>query len=355
MKILFIPNWNVKRLSADDPTVQPPDKVVDGEPYWFFRYFPPGTRVDVLDRGGKSWLRNLEERIKFYIKQPVKAFLRRNDYDLVISHGAQSGLVYELLASFARRKPAHIMIDVGGLNGARINRTETPLIRWALRQGPHVVVHSSRQLGLYSHYPALQPKARFIPFGADQHFFQPEAVPVQRTIVSFGHRKRDYDTLLRAFESIADHRGYNLFIVGDTGMQPTAALRDVSMMPRVTIDELQRYLARCSFVALPLPEYQYSYGQMSLLQSMLMGKTVVATSTTSTADYIDGAPGVIPVGVGDAEQLAGAISRAMDLGDEERARLGNLNRQHVINNFPEERMGTELASLAREAIDEKQP
>ena len=32
MKILFIPNWNVKRLDKDDASLQAPDKYVDGQP-----------------------------------------------------------------------------------------------------------------------------------------------------------------------------------------------------------------------------------------------------------------------------------------------------------------------------------
>ena len=49
MKILFIPNWRVNRLSTDVPTIQAPDKQVQGEPYWFFKYFPEGTQVDIID------------------------------------------------------------------------------------------------------------------------------------------------------------------------------------------------------------------------------------------------------------------------------------------------------------------
>lgn len=168
MKILFIPNWRVNRLSTDVPTIQAPDKQVQGEPYWFFKYFPEGTQVDIIDIGKENQFRKIEHKIKFYLVQPWKAFRARKHYDLVISHGAQSGLVYELLTSFVKRKPQHLMFDIGGLNGARVNHTEMPLIRWALRKAPHIIVHASRQLSLYAkHYPKLAPKATFIPFGND--------------------------------------------------------------------------------------------------------------------------------------------------------------------------------------------
>ena len=53
MKILFIPNWNVKRLAEDNSSLQAPDKYVDGHPYWFFRYFPKDTRADIIDMAQK--------------------------------------------------------------------------------------------------------------------------------------------------------------------------------------------------------------------------------------------------------------------------------------------------------------
>ena len=107
MRILFIPNWNVARLASDDATVQAPDKHVEGEPYWFFTHFTSDVQVDVLDIGRDNWLRRFERRLKFYISQPIKAWRRRNGYDLVMSHGAQSGLLYELLSSWSHRRPPH--------------------------------------------------------------------------------------------------------------------------------------------------------------------------------------------------------------------------------------------------------
>lgn len=354
MRILFLPNWNVNRLSTDDPTIQPPDKEVEGKPYWFFRYFPQDTAVDIIDRGRSSWFHKLEVKLKFYILQPVKAFVRRNDYDLVISHGAQSGLVYELLASFVRHKPQHIMIDVGGLNGARVNHTETPLLRWALRRGPHIVVHSSRQLALYAkHYPALAPRARFIPFGADASYFNRSSEPEQPIIVSFGSIKRDYDTLLRAWQAIPDHRGHTLYLIG-ANVQPAPSIPDVEIMPRVPISQLQHTIASCTMVVLPLPEHLYSYGQMSLLQSMLMGKPVIVSNTTSTADYIHEAPGVIGVTPCDSAGMAHAIEHMLSLTPQQRAEMGAAGSEHVASHFSEEQMGHAFARLARQVTSTQQ-
>lgn len=62
MKILFIPNWNVKHLLEDDPAIQAPDKYVKGKPYWFFRYFPKDTEVDIIDIGKNRGFRRLRRK-----------------------------------------------------------------------------------------------------------------------------------------------------------------------------------------------------------------------------------------------------------------------------------------------------
>ena len=94
MKILFIPNWKVIHAEEDIPSVQAPDKYIKDKSYWFFRHFRSDLKIDIIDITSFFFLDKIETKIKFYIWQPIKAFFRRNDYDFVISHGAQSGLVY---------------------------------------------------------------------------------------------------------------------------------------------------------------------------------------------------------------------------------------------------------------------
>ena len=344
MKILFIPNWPVHRLSADDVSIQAPDKQVQGEPYWFFKYFPEGTQVDIIDIGKETWFRRLEHKIKFYLVQPWKAFRARNRYDLVVSHGAQSGLVYELLASFVSKKPQHLMFDIGGLNGARINHTETPLIRWALRKAPHIVVHSSRQLGLYQEaYPKLVPNATFIPFGNDVDYFQPsDDAPLKKQIITFGRAKRDNLTLCKAFSGIADKQGYKLVVIGEPALAAQFPGSDIEFLPPVPLKDLVTMSRESAFIVVPLPEYRYSYGQMSILQSMALGKSLVVTETTSTADYIADAPGVEHVQPYDVGGMAAALQRMMALDFDTLQQRGLANRELVTSRFTERQMSEKI-------------
>lgn len=353
MRILFIPNWNVKVLPVDDESIQAPDKYVKGVPYWFFRYFPDDTQVDVIGIVKDNLLRKVERKLKFYISQPIKAFMMRNNYDLVISHGAQSGLVYELLTTFVKRKPKHVMFDVGGLNGARINHVETPLIRFAMRKSPAIIVHSSRQLGLYrNHYPNLAEKAVFIPFGVDfDYFSKPQLTSIKKRVVAFGYAKRDFSTLCKAFDAITDSE-YTLHIIGDTSLVTEFAHNPMIVFhKRMPISDLMKFVAESAIVAIPLPEYQYSYGQMSFLQSMAMRKPMIVTDTTSSHDYIAEAPGVLSPRPYDVDDMKDCLMEMIGKSGDELQRLGEENAEYVKAHFNEAQMGKSAYEFVKKQLD----
>ena len=344
MKILFIPNWNVKHLLEDDPAIQAPDKYVKGKPYWFFRYFPKDTEVDIIDIGKKSWFQKIEKKIKFYILQPIKPFKVRNDYDLIISHGAQSGLVYELLTTFVKHKPQHLMFDIGGFNGSRINHYETPLIRFAMRRSPAIIVHSSRQLNLYKeHYPNLVEKSTFIPFGADFEYFDHGLeTHCENRMVAFGYKKRDFATLCRAFDDL-NRDDYELHIVGDgTLAEEYAHNSHIVFHKFMPISDLVQFIMGSAFVVIPLPEYLYSYGQMSFLQSMALRKPMVVTDTTSSHDYIANIPGVLSPKPYDVDDMKRCLAEMMNKSKNELFYMGVMNAEYVRNDFSESLMGERI-------------
>lgn len=352
MRILFLPNWRVSRLTTDDVAIQAPDKQVQGEPYWFFKHFPKDTHVDIIDIGSENWFRRIEHKMKFYIVQPWKAFRMRNRYDLVISHGAQSGLVYELLTSFVKRKPRHLMFDIGGLNGSRVNRTEMPLIRWALRKAPHIIVHASRQLRLYSaHYPKLVPNAIFIPFGNDVDYFTPQATGMKKQILTFGWAKRDNDTLCKAFVGIADKLGYKLVVVGGGALKEQYPDSGIEFLDPIPLKNLVALSRESAFIVVPLPEYLYSYGQMSFLQSMALGKALIVTETTSSVDYISDAPGVEQVRPYDVQDMRAALQRMMNSDFATLQQRGLANREFVTKHFSERKMAERIVKFISSFMD----
>ena len=353
LKILFIPNWNVHQLSKDDPSIQAPDKYIDGEKYWFYKYFPEGTTVDVLDIGKKSIFQWIEKKCHIYFLQPLKAFLKRNKYDIVISHGAQSGLFYELFTSFTKQKPQHLMFDIGGLNSSRVNLFEMTILRFILRKCPNIIVHSSAQINFYKqHYPKQAPKVRFITFGADTEYFNAHTTKTSNnTIIAFGCAKRDYKTLCDAFCKITN-KDYKLHIIGDTRLSNEySKFKNIQFSPRLPLIQLIENISKCAFVVIPLPEFMYSYGQMSILQSMSMGKSLIITETTSTRDYISNAPGVIKTRPGNVEDMVNAIEQMINIPSTERDRLGLENLNYVKVHHNEKKMGNRIYEIVHDILN----
>lgn len=344
MKILFLPNWKVHQLNVDNKAIQAPDKQVRNTSYWFFKYFTQSCTVDIIDFQQKNLLSWLEKKANTYIWQGFKAFLKSRQYDVVISHGAQSGLMYALLNTlFNRKKPLHIIFDIGAMNGARSHRLENIVIKFALKSNPSIICHSKIIIDYYkSAYPNLVRHACFIPFGVDTEYFTRQQNPNQNStnhvsyILSFGSVKRDYQTLLTAWSGINTTHRLRLI-----GYKQTVDIPNVDVINKVSIEALKYQIANALFVVIPLPVFNYSYGQMSFLQSMCMGKTVIVTNTPSSVDYLTDGHGsffVKPFDVADMRAKISLLINNKKLLEESNSKA----RQYVLEYFAEQQMAEKV-------------
>jgi glycosyltransferase involved in cell wall biosynthesis len=285
-------NWRMKYLNHDDDSIQPPDKVVSDEPYWFFKYWPSGhINVDVIDIKSLRLIQKFEKDVlKFYIIQAFRSFPRTCGYDVILSHGAQSAVSLAFLrTAFGKRIPPHIVIDVGCFNGGRNNFLELFPIKAVSHTINGVIYHSSIQRSYYSrHFAHLA--TRFIPFGIDTDFFE-RSTHVTETddyLIAFGKRKRDYRTLCEAWR-LLNPGNLKLHIVGVKTLRNfgvDVVPKGITIHAWMSISGLKNMIEHAKFIILPLPIYNYAYGQMSLLQSMSMGKAVIVTRTPATVDYV---------------------------------------------------------------------
>lgn len=340
MKILFLPNWDVHKLNQDDPLIQSPNKQVRNQAYWFFRFFKDLPDVTIIDRQKKNILHLFETKaLKFYIYQALRAFFNRDNFDIVISHGAQSGLFYSLLRGLSSKKsmPKHIIIDVGGLNGGRTNKAEVAFLRFALKSKPAIIYHSSIQKELYEKvYPKQILNSKFIRFGVNINEFTPMDVDSENYILSFGYAKRDYKTLLSSWRSVESST--KLHIVGDTSLEDQ---EEVVLIPKVNVFELKQHIAKSLFVVIPLPLFNYSYGQMSFLQSMAMGKCVIVTKTPSSIDYLEEGNGAFFVDPYDELDMTNKINLLLENKDKLK-KWGQRARKYIEENLNEEIMAKEI-------------
>lgn len=295
-KVLMLVNWKIRHCDQRPADLQPPDYFVNGEPYWFYRYFQDDWDVDVLDISSLPFIEHFEkETLHFYVLQALRSLPKLGEYDLVVSHGMQSGVVLSLLRRFINTKAMHVVFDIGSFASASEEGAALRLMQKASKSIDGIIYHTSSQIEYYRDcFPWLIDRARFIPFGTDLDFFQSNDVYSYEDsspyFTCIGDSKRDWDTLVEAYSGL--DTDVRLKMIGHVDPK-YADVPGVEMIPRVPVQEMKSYIKGAQFCALPLESFNYSYGQMTLMQQMAMGKCVVAAKAPSLVDYAEDGSSVL--------------------------------------------------------------
>ena len=290
MKILMLVNWKVEYCKEKPKDKQPPDYYVYGDDYWFYRYFSHKPEVDVIDVHSFPWLENFEKnKIRFYIWQTIKAIPKLGKYDLIVSHGVQSGIVLSLWRRLFKTKAKHIVFEIGSFNSAAESGAALKLMQFASKSIDRLIYHTGSQLEYYKRFfPWLANKSRFIRFGTDIDFFDPTELKKSEDrnsyILCVGYSKRDWNTLVKAYKRLDTPIKLRLIGHVEKAFQDVKGLEQIPFIP---IKELIGQIYNAKFCVLPLESFNYSYGQMTLLQQMALGKCVIAARVPSLVDYIE--------------------------------------------------------------------
>lgn len=315
MKILMLVNWKIEYCDRIPADKQPPDYYVKGEPYWFFRYFKEQPEVDVVDVRSCPWLEKFEKnKLRFYVWQTLRVLPKLHKYDLIISHGAQSGVVLSLWRRLFKTKAKHILFDIGSFNSAAESGYALKLMQFASKSIDGVIYHTSSQIGYYKNFfPWIVEKSTFIRFGTDLEFFDPTQLKTTEDngnyILCVGYSKRDWDTLVKAYQKIDTAVVLRLVGKVDPAFE---AVPGVEQIPFVPIKELVQQIFNAKFCVLPLESFNYSYGQMTLMQQMALGKCVVAAKVPSLVDYVADEKTAVLYTPKDAGDLANKLQILLD-------------------------------------------
>ena len=242
MRILFLPNWKIEYSKTTPGDKQPPDYYVQGQPYWFFRYFDKQPQVDVLDISSFPWLERFEKNgIRFYIWQALKAIPQLNRYDLVISHGMQSGVVVSLWRRLFKTTARHMVFDIGAFNSAAESGMALKLMQFASKSIDGFIYHTSSQKSYYEKFfPWILSKSKFIRFGTDSEFFGtcPEASSEEKPYcVCIGYNKRDWDTVIKAYQK-AEPDNLKLRLIGHVSSE-YEGIPGVEQIPFVPVKDMK--------------------------------------------------------------------------------------------------------------------
>lgn len=348
-------NWKIEYCTQKTMDKQPPDYYVEGEPYWFYRYFTDIPEVDVIDISSFKWLEKFEkEKIRFYIWQTIRAIPKLHKYDLIVSHGMQSGVVLSLWRRLFKTKAKHIVFDIGSFNSAAERGFALRLMQFASKSIDGVIYHTSSQIEYYkSFFPWIVDKSKFIRFGTDLEFFDAsdvqESVDKNQYMICVGYSKRDWDTLVEAYKRIKTD--VKLRLVGHVEDR-YKNIDGVDQISFLSIKELIVQIHNALFAVLPLESFNYSYGQMTLLQQMALGKCVIAARVPSLIDYIEDGKTAVMYEPKNSDDLADKITQIL-CDEEYRQKIGANDRKHLQDNCNEKIMASEIESFYERIVYER--
>lgn len=340
-------NWKVEYSDKVPGNKQPPDYYVKGQPYWFYRYFKEVPLVDVIDVSFFKWLEKFEKnKLRFYVWQALKAIQKLHKYDLIVSHGMQSGVVISLWRKLFKGKAKHIVFDIGSFNSAAESGFALKLMQSASKSIDWIIYHTNSQIDYYKNFfPHIVDKSTFIKFGTDLDFFNPEQLldseDKDKYIICVGYSKRDWTTLVEAYKCL--NTNIKLRLVGHVE-DKFKGIEGVEQIDFIPIKDLINQIYNAKFCVLPLESFNYSYGQMTLMQQMALGKCVIAARVPSLVDYIEDGKTAIMYAPKNVEDLASKMQMIID-DDSLMNEVAQQGQQFLLENCNEKIMAREIEKV----------
>ena len=216
-----------------------------------------------------------------------------------------------------KTRSKHIVFDIGSFNSAAESGLALKLMQHASKSIDGIIYHTSSQIKYYENFfQWIVKKSQFIKFGTDYNFFSKYIgmddknngnKKVADYCICVGYSKRDWDTLFCAFKK-AQIENLRLKLVGHVD-EKYKGVKNIEQIGYVTIDELMKLVDGAKFSILPLKSFNYSYGQMTLMQQMAMGKCVIAAKVPSLMDYGEDDNTVVFYDPENVDQLASKIRK----------------------------------------------
>jgi len=196
------------------------------------------------------------------------------------------------------------------------------------------------------------------PFMVDQEFFAPDRVRPKSSgrpqVCAVGLERRDYETLLRAVETV----NADLVIAAASPWSSRSdGIARRSIPSNVTIQkftqyELRQLYADSCFMIMPLENVKFQAGVTAILECLAMGKPVVCSRIPGQTDVVVEGENGRYVPPKDPSALSTEISRLLS-SPEEAVRLGGNGRKLVERQMNLDRYVQRLAGFLSEAINSK--
>ena len=325
MKILLLINWKIKYCDAVPENLQPSDYSCPKEPFWFFKYFYEVPEVDVVDIEAPKWIEKVENKIRFHFYQTLKVLPKIKQYDLIFVHGSNSAMLLGAIKRIFRiQTPPILDVDISSFHQASKSGIIHRLSQFSSKAFDYMVYHTSSQIDYYKmEFPWLVNKCEFIPLGVDYNYWKTKQYPViperKTYIVCVGYRKRDWNTLLKAYnESNIDEE---LYLIGKPDIK--CENPKVKVLPFIPISELMTYITNAKF------------------------SVILAADVYAIRDYIRCSNGVIAYTPYDVENLKTKLQGFSKLKEADLQKMGQSSIESTKTVLSEQQMAQRFERICR--------
>jgi glycosyltransferase involved in cell wall biosynthesis len=278
-----------------------------------------------------------------------------NMYDVLFSISDYDALAPEFFRRIIHSKTPHVATCYGITNLllasprarhikklARLDR----LYKYLLREITFLLFYSRNQmLSMRKILDIPASRTRFVPLCVDTDYFRPQ-YGTDNYVLSVGRdHGRDYHTLLHAFKNLD---GQLQIVSGRNNLRGEGTFGNVRATVDIPYASLRNMYRDAKFIVLPVRNYQSLSGQTVLLESLAMGKAVIATKCWGTQDYmVDGKTGFF-VDAGDEAELRKKIHYLLE-EPEVAESVGKNARQFVERECNLETYSRNLLKLLKDA------
>lgn len=214
--------------------------------------------------------------------------------------------------TFSRRPLIAWMFNLGRTYGG----AKGVLARFGLKSVNLFIVHSRAEIDSYSEWLGL-PRERFIfvPLSIEMLPVTEQEDISEPFVFAMGSANRDYKLLFDTLHRLG-HRA--VVVAGPHAVQGLYVPPNVTVKSGLTLAECHRLCQRARVNVVPVDNEVTASGQVTLLETMMYGKAVVATRCVGTDDYVEEGVTALTVPAGDGHALAQSIDLLWN--DEERRR-----------------------------------
>jgi len=221
---------------------------------------------------------------EFYL--PLIALIQKKPYDVVVSWSMRLGICYGVLNRLFGRpsSPKHIVYDfhITLTRTDPLYRFRLKLLEIALPGIDFFFTTSEMEKDIYYKEFGIKPEQMaFWPITPAGYLLEREAYPRGDYIFSYGNSDRDYDMLLNAVQDIP----FQTWILSKSYRPSRTLPPHVRLIREKPWSELQSLIGSSRLVVIPLQSFRIAAGQLTMIETMALGRPLIVTSNMATIEY----------------------------------------------------------------------